>query len=295
MNEPDPDNTAQHSLKQAVSFSGKGLHSGRNNHVILLPAPADNGIVFRRTDPKGNGVTVGASWRNIREYPACTCLAAPTGQQVRTVEHLLAALYACGVDNAVVELQGEEIPILDGSAAPLIRLMDKAGVQPQAAVRKAIKILKPVEYRQERRFIRLEPAQAFSVDLSIALAKIGPLNWSGVMTPGVFRREIMSARSFGRWRNGILAKLASPFVKEPVYRGAGTDCALVILGDGVLNRDGLRYPDEFVRHRVLDVIGDLRLAGADIIGKVTANSTAHTLNHALLRRLFAEPDNWRRQ
>lgn len=282
----------QHTLNAEISFSGKGLHNGRNNRVNLLPAPIGTGVIFRRVDQPAE---VPADWRHIREYTACTCLADAKGHQFRTVEHLLAALYACRITNVIVELDGEEIPILDGSAAPLIALIDSVGVQPQGAALCAVKVLRPVEFRQDNRFIRVEPAEAFQLDVSIALAKIGPLNWAGTMSPEIFRREIMGARSFGRWRNGLLAKLFSPFMKEPVYRGAGPDCALVILGDKVINKEGLRYPDEFVRHRVLDIIGDLRLAGADIIGRVTANSTAHHLNHGLLRALFADNANWRWQ
>lgn len=285
----------QRTLKQIAVFSGKGLHSGRYNRARLIPAPAGNGILFRRTDPEAAGAEIPASWQHIHAYPACTCLADRQGIQVRTVEHLLAAFYACGVDNAIVELQGDEIPILDGSAAPLVELIDKAGLQTQAAARRSIKVLRTVEKRWENRLIRLEPAAEFAIDLRISLRKIGPLNWSGPMSPERFRREIMGARSFSRWRNGIFAKLFSGFMKEPVYRGAGMDCAVVILGGGVLNKGGLRYPDEFVRHRVLDVIGDLQLAGATILGKVTASSTAHSLNHELLRALFSDDDNWRWQ
>lgn len=282
----------QNTLTNTVTFEGKGLHNGVLNKVTLKAAAVNTGIVFKRQLSVERSTLIAADWMQIYAYPACTCLKNQDGYFIRTVEHLLAALYACEIDNAVVEMEGDEIPILDGSAKPLVEMLAAAGKTRQSAERKFIRILKAVECNEKDRFIRIEPAEQFEMDLSITLSSMGTLNWSGVMTPDVFQNEIMAARSFGALRNGILVKLFGGFLLQPLYRGVSMDCVIVLFCNKVINREGLRYRDEYVRHRVLDVVGDLRLSGAGLLGKVTAFRTSHSLNQRLLKTVFSDPRGW---
>lgn len=275
----------QGTLFSSIMFAGKGLHTGGNHKIKLLPAEANAGIIFHRTDKKAHGTIVPASLKNTKDLPLCTCLVADNNFQVRTIEHLMAAFYATGIDNVIVEVEGSEIPVLDGSSAEFIKKIDEVGVKSQNINRQTFKVNSPSEIREGKRFIKIEPADSLYVDIKISLAKIGRMKWSGEVTPELFRDEIAEARTFGRLKNGLLAQLTR-FNKDPICLGANTNSALVIVGDKVLNKGGLRMPDEYIRHRVLDLVGDLMLSGGHIQGKITASSTAHRLNHLLLKDLF---------
>jgi UDP-3-O-[3-hydroxymyristoyl] N-acetylglucosamine deacetylase len=281
-------NLLQGTLSQIVSFSGAGLHTGKKAHITLHPAAVNTGIVFRRTDKAGQGVEIPAHWQYTKELPLCTCISLEGVIHVRTIEHLMAAFYACGIDNVRVDVAGTELPILDGSAIRYIEGLEQAGVCQQDISRPVFQVTRRLEFSEgATRTISIEPADHLSLDITISLAKIGRLNWCGEMNPALFKQEAAKARTFGRLKNGLLAQLTR-FNKDPICLGANTKSAVVIVGDKAINKGGLRMPDEYILHRVLDLVGDLMLSGGHIQGKITASSTAHRLNHGLLRAMFAE-------
>ncbi len=290
--------TLQGTISSPISFKGKGLHTGKRVQITIHPADENMGIVFRRidkrgTNPEGQATEILADWKNTKILPLCTCLVDKNNTlrniQVRTIEHLMAAFYACGIDNALVEVKGQELPILDGSAQQYVKEINEAGVKQQAVARRIFKVTQSFEIREGSHcFLKIEPADSLSIDVTISLFKIGRLNWSGEMTPDIFSDQISSARTFGRLKNGLLAQLTR-FRKDPICLGANTKSAVVVVrGDKVLNKGGLRMPDEYVRHRLLDLVGDLMLSGGHIQGKITAFSPAHRMTHKLLRQIFEE-------
>lgn len=280
----------QGTLSQPVSFSGAGLHTGKKAQITVYPAEVNTGIVFRRVDKAGQGTEIPAHWRYTKELPLCTCISRDGVIHVRTIEHLMAAFYACGIDNVRVDVKGTEIPILDGSAKLYIEGLDSVGIIPQAISRPIFRVTQPLEFSEgDSRKISIEPADHLAFDLTISLAKIGRLNWCGEITPDLFKQEAAQARTFGRLKNGLLAQLTR-FNKDPICLGANMKSAVVIVGDKAINKEGLRMPNEYILHRVLDLVGDLMLAGGHIQGKITATSTAHRLNHGLLRMIFAEDE-----
>ncbi len=291
-------NNSQGTLSNSLSFTGPGLHTAKKHTITLLPAPENSGILFRHIGMY-RATDIHASWKNTKPLPLCTCIVSASGVHVRTIEHLMAAFYACGIDNVIVEVEGDEIPVLDGSAQLFIEGIDKAGVVKQDHPRSIFRINRTTEVREDNRFIRIEPwddlpnaqSNSLSIDITISLAKIGRLNWRGEITPELFKQEMAAARTFGRLKNGLLAQLTR-FQKDPICLGANTKSAVVIVGDKAINKGGLRMPDEYIRHRVLDLVGDLMLSGGHISGKITAFSTAHRLNHELLRSIFENPDGY---
>lgn len=285
--------SSQGTLNGPVSFKGRGLHTGKRSMITVYPAAENSGIVFRRTDRagrnhRGEKTEIRAHWKHTKQLPLCTCIASGEDIHVRTIEHLMAAFYACGVDNALIEVKGAELPILDGSARPYVKKINHAGVSQQSAQRIIYRINRALEVREDNRFIRIEPAETLNINISIALRFIGRLAWQGDVTPELFSRDFSPARTFGRLKNGLLAQLTR-FSRDPVCLGANTSSAVVVVkGDKVLNRGGLRMQDEYVRHRMLDLIGDLMLSGGHIQGKITAHSPAHRMTHALLEKIFEE-------
>jgi len=276
----------QGTIKSPVSFKGRGLHTGKRSQMTIHPGDENSGIVFKRIDKRGQGTEILACWKNTKKLPLCTCIASPdNGIHVRTIEHLMAAFYACRIDNAVVEVHGSELPIMDGSALAFVTEMNKAGVECQNSLRKIITATKALEVREDKKYIKIEPADGLFVDVTISLQKIGRLNWSGEITPEIFLEQISAARTFGRLKNGLLAQFTR-FSKDPICLGANTSSAVVVVrGDKVLNKGGLRMPDEYVRHRLLDLVGDLMLSGGHVHGEITALSPAHRLTHELLSKI----------
>lgn len=279
----------QATIKQSVSFKGKGLHTGRHSHITIQPADENTGIIFHRVDKAGKNTKILAHWENTKKLPLCTCIVSLNNDiHVRTIEHLMAAFYACGIDNALVEVNGSELPVMDGSSAPFVKEICLAGVVEQNKPRKIFCVNKVFEVREGNTFLRIEPADDLFVDVTIILKVIGRLNWNGKLTPKLFLDEISAARTFGRLKNGLLAQLTR-FSKDPICLGANTKSAVVVVrGDKVLNKGGLRMPDEYVRHRLLDLMGDLMLSGGHIQGKITAKSPAHRMTHKLLRQISLE-------
>lgn len=253
--------------------------------MTLRPAGPDSGIVFRRSDA---GAEIRADWRNSVESALATVLRNPDGIQVATVEHLMAALAGNGIDNAIVELDGPEIPIMDGSAAPFVRLIDEAGIAVQNAPRHAIRILKPIEVAEEAASAALLPASGFSMSFEIDFDNplIRHQHLSLSIDREVFNSELAPARTFGLLDDWPRLKAAG------LARGGSLDNAIVISGDRVLNAGGLRFADEFVRHKLVDAIGDLYLAGAAILGHFRGVRSGHALTRRLLASVFADPAAW---
>ena len=283
-------NFSQGTITAPLTFTGPGLHTAKRHTINILPAAVNSGIVFIKMPQKWGGVknkvSIPAHWQNVKNLPLCTCLASDEGHQIRTIEHLMAAFYACGIDNAIVEVKGSEIPVLDGSAKLFIEGIDATGVKAQDQNRIVHKVTKTTEFSEGKRSIRIEPSDSLELDISISLSHFGRLHYQGKITPDIFKQEMSSARTFGRLKNGLLAKLTR-FQKDPICLGANMKTALVIDGkDNILNKDGLRMEDEIIFHRVLDLVGDLMLANGHILGKITAKSSAHRLNTGMLKDLF---------
>ncbi|HIJ38550.1 MAG TPA: UDP-3-O-acyl-N-acetylglucosamine deacetylase [Rhodospirillaceae bacterium] len=280
----------QRSLKNAIGCTGVGLHSGTKITMVLRPAAANTGILFRRTDIAGGGALVPAHWASVSDTRLNTCVANADGVSVRTIEHLMAALSGCGIDNLIIDINGPEVPVMDGSAAPFLFLVECAGVVEQSAPRRAIKVLKPVIVREDDKMAMLTPGDSFSVAMDIAFdaTVIGRQHCHLTLTDGRFKSELSRARTFG-FEQEVAAMRAAGLGK-----GGTLDNAVVISSDGehVLNDEGLRYDDEFVRHKALDAVGDLYLAGAPLLGHYRGVRTGHALNNRLLREFFADQSAW---
>ena len=282
----------QRTVASETDFSGRGLHTGRRSSVRVRPAAAGTGLVFVHCGKGGKKTDIKATWQNVRHLPLSTCLTNGGRTQIRTVEHFLAACYATGLDNAIIEVKGSEIPILDGSAAPIVEMLAKTGLRDLEEARPKIRILKKITVKEGVRSINLHPAPAFSMDVGMKMPVFGAMRWRGEMNRDVFTKEIAPARTFGKLSHGVAAKVSTFFWKDPICLGAGPDSAVVIFRGRVINRGGLRFRDEFVRHRVLDLAGDMMLAGADIVGRISAFATTHRLNAMLLAALFKDPTAW---
>lgn len=283
----------QHTLRRRAALSGVGLHSGIAATISIFPGEIGGGILFRRTDLKmaQSGVAaeaaadrceIRAAWDSIVGSHRGTTLANAYGVSVATVEHLMAALAGCGVDNAVVEVDGPEIPILDGSAAPFVEAIEEAGVNPQTALRRYLQIAKPVSIRDGERWIKGEPAPLFQMAISVEFqdAAIGAQSYCWPETGKSFRNELSLARTFCSARDIDALRAAG------LARGGSLQNAVVVDGGRVLNDDGLRYHDEFARHKALDLLGDLYVGGAPIIGRIEAHRPGHDLNRRFLQALF---------
>lgn len=280
----------QHTLRSSISCTGIGLHSGAKTSLTLHPAEADSGIRFRRTDLKGGAALIPALWANVTDTRLNTCISNQDGVSVRTIEHLMSALAGMGVDNAIVEIDGEEVPVMDGSAAPFVFLIECAGLAPQATPRQVIKLLKPVMVADQGKIASLRPSDQFTlaVDIDFSAAAIGRQQASLTVDAAAFKSEISNARTFGFEREVEAMRAAG------LGRGGSLDNAVVISDDGsrILNQGGLRYGDEFVRHKLLDALGDLSLAGAPLQAHFSGTRTGHALNNQLLRALFADRAAW---
>ena len=253
--------------------------------MILRPAAPDSGIVFRRSDA---GAEIRADWSNSVESALSTVLSNREGIQVATVEHLLAALAGNRIDNAVVELDGPEVPIMDGSATPFVRLIESVGTEAQEAPRRAIRILKPVEVAENGSSAALLPGSGFSMSFEIDFDNplIRRQDISLRIDRNAFNTELAPARTFGLLDDWPRLKAAG------LARGGSLDNAVVVSGDRVLNAGGLRFVDEFVRHKLVDATGDLFLAGGAIIGHFRGLRSGHALTRRLLAAVFADPNSW---
>ena len=281
----------QTTLRSSARLEGVGLHSGRRARVAIHPAPFGDGIRFRRSDL--GRATVAAAWAAVAPSELCTRLTG-RGVEISTVEHLMAALAGLGVTDVLVELDGPEPPILDGSSLPFVEAIEAAGLRESGGAAPAIEILAPVEVRDGAASARLEPAGArgrghLTIDFAIDFpdAAIGRQGRCLTLRPGAFARELAAARTFCRSAD-VEAMRA-----RGLALGGSLGNAVVVDGACVLSPGGLRWPDEAVRHKMLDAVGDLALAGAPIHGRYVGRRAGHRLTNRLLRALFAEPAAWR--
>lgn len=279
----------QHTLSHPVTVSGIGLHSGKMVRMTLHPADVNTGIVFFRNDVAAGSGTVPALYDRVVDTQLGTTLANDHGVTVSTVEHLMAALWGCGIDNVVIELNAPEVPIMDGSSEPFIALIESAGTEDQGAPRKMVEVVRPVTIRAGESVITIEPYNGYALDVEIAFNHATIARQHGVydFNSVTFQDMLSRARTFG-------------FEHEVEYlrgkglaRGGSLDNAIVIGKEGVLNREGLRFNDEFVRHKALDCVGDFYLAGTRILGRITAVRPGHGVNNQLLHALFADKRAWR--
>lgn len=279
----------QHTLANRVSCVGIALHTGAKVAMTLNPAKAGTGIVFKRTDILDRNNIVAADYRNVTCTKLGTTVSNNENVSVGTIEHLMAALWGCGVDNALIELDGPEVPIMDGSSEPFVFLIECAGAQELGMPRRVIEVLKPVEVIEGDKRASIVPAANFGVSLEINFnsSVINSQKHSFDATDVSFKTDLSRARTFG------FEHEVEQMRSMGLALGGSLDNAIVVSGDKVLNKDGLRYQDEFVRHKVLDCIGDIYLAGSYIQGHIDASRTGHALNNKLLHALFAKPDAWR--
>jgi UDP-3-O-[3-hydroxymyristoyl] N-acetylglucosamine deacetylase len=273
----------ENTISSPIEFAGVGLHSGAPVRMRLLPAVAGSGVVFRRTDL--DGFEIPATGRNVAKVSYATSLMRQ-GVLISTTEHLLSALLGCGVDNVVVEVDNLELPILDGSALPYTQAFREVGLKMQKRRREYLRILKDVEVREGDKFIGVYPGSGYSVSYKIEFpAPIGRQGYTVDLATGDYEREIAPARTFG-WRED-----EKRLRDMGLIRGATEESVIVLSRQGVLNGN-LRFRDEFVRHKVLDLIGDLALAGHHILGHVVAERAGHAMHTALVSRLLRDKSAW---
>lgn len=278
----------QSTLAAPAMCAGVELHGGEHTRLAMRPAPIGTGLVFIRTDihDRDNHIPVRAD--AVTGVKNCTSLGNAAGVKVATVEHLLAALAAAGIDNLYIDVEGEEVPALDGSSEPFLKLIEQVGITSQAAPRRYIKVLKEIFVTDNDSWAKIEPADALELDVTIDFddAAIGKQRFE--ISPDVrsFRDRLASARTFARAHEVAALKQAG------LSKGGSFDNAIVVDGAKVLNPGGLRFSDEFVRHKTLDLMGDLYLGGP-ILGRITAMKCGHALNHKLLMAFYADPEAWR--
>lgn len=275
----------QNTLKSPVVFDGVGLHGGRPVRMIVRPASAEHGIWFRRTDISIGDAMVPAIWDAVERTALCTRLVNAAGVSVSTVEHVMAALAGCGIHNALIEIDGPEVPILDGSAAAFVRAFVSKGLRRLAAPVRVLQVVKPVTVQNGEASATLRPSDRFVVDFTIdfADAAIGVQSRSLDLANGAFARDLCDSRTFCR-RSDVEAMRA-----QGLALGGTLENAVVIDGEEILTPGGLRHADEAVRHKMLDAVGDLALAGGPLLGHYAGHKAGHSLTNTLLRKLFETP------
>ena len=278
----------QRTLKNVIRATGVGLHSGEKVYMTLRPAPVDTGIVFRRID-LDPVVEIPASAELVTETTLCTGLTCE-GAKVQTVEHLMSALAGLGIDNCLIDLSAAEVPIMDGSAGPFVFLLQSAGIEEQDKAKRFIRIIKPIKVEDGDKWARFEPFDGFKVGFTIDFAH--PIFNKATSSTEIdfsttsFVKEVSRARTFGFMKD-------IEFLRERnLALGGSMDNAIVLDDYRVLNDDGLRYEDEFVKHKILDAIGDLYLLGHSLIGAFYGYKSGHALNNQLLRSLLADTSAW---
>jgi len=278
--------TFQTTIKNPLELSGVGMHSGIQTTVTLRPATAGTGVIFHRTDLKP-AVSIEALAANVVNTRLSTTIG-KQGCTVATIEHIMAALRGCGIDNVHININGPEVPIMDGSAAPFVHEILRTGVQTLSSLRKLIVVRKPITITENDKKISIIPSRYFRVsfDMRFNHPCISNQFKSTKCTEESFRTDISSARTFG-----FLAEVEM-LKANGLAQGGSLENAVVIANDRILNEEGLRFDDEFVRHKILDTIGDLYLAGHSIIGHVKAYKSGHELNHRLVSELLSRKDCW---
>jgi len=275
----------QKTVKAPVRFRGVGLHNGRSAVMLVQPASAEYGIWFRRTDVRGKDPMIPALWNRVKDARLCTLLENSDGVSVSTVEHIMAALAGLGIQNALIDINGPEVPILDGSARPFVAGLVDRGLRDLDAPVRALRVLKPVSVYQGDSAAHLLPAKGLEINFQIEFpdAAIGRQNKTLTMSNGTFVRELADSRTFCRASDVA-------FMRDNGLALGGTyDNAVVVDGAAILSPGGLRHSDEAVRHKMLDALGDLALAGAPLLARYEGNRAGHALTNKLLRKLFSDP------
>ncbi|MFC0445845.1 UDP-3-O-acyl-N-acetylglucosamine deacetylase [Pseudidiomarina halophila] len=279
----------QRTIKQPIATTGVGLHKGNKVQLTLRPAPANTGLVFRRVDLKP-AVDIRADAELVRDTRMCTCLINDDNVRVSTVEHLLAAVAAMGIDNLIIEVDSHEIPIMDGSSHPFIYLLQSAGIQEQGVAKKFIRIKQPVRVEEGDKWAELLPHNGFRIDFAIdfdhpAIADTNQVVSMDFSTSS-FMKDISRARTFGFMKDIEFLRANN------LALGGSFDNAVVLDEFRILNSDGLRYDDEFVKHKILDAVGDLYMGGHAILGHLRAFKSGHALNNQLLREVLQHQEAW---
>ncbi len=279
----------QKTVKHSVSCFGVGIHSGKPASLTIYPAPENSGIIFVRTDIKNQPNRVKAQYNYVSKTILGTTISNESGVEISIIEHLMAALWGCKIDNALIELDGPEIPIMDGSSESFVFMAECAGVKIQNATREYIEITKKIRIEYNDSFIELLPSECFSADTTIDFKDsiISKQTYSFSEKDSSFKYSLSRARTFGNQEDAELLK------KQGLAQGASIENAVVIKDNKILNKDGLRYKDEFVRHKLLDLIGDLYLAGAPIKGHIKSHKPGHKINNKALHALFSDPSSYK--
>lgn len=278
----------QQTLASNVTIKGIGLHSGCEVNLVIKPAAIDRGIIFKRVDLPGMP-EISALYDKVVDTRNCTCLSDKDGNKVSTIEHLMAALFMCGIDNATVEIDNQEMPIMDGSAQPFLEALREAGTIVQQAERKELKVLRPVEFADDKgNKITLQPAGELKINFIIEFPSkiVGRQEYAAPLTMVNFESKIAPSRTF-------CEKYQVDYLKSVgLIKGGSLDNAVVLDGETILNEGGFRVENECVNHKVIDAIGDMYTSGYRIQGEVTAEKTGHFHNNELLKKLFSNPHNY---
>ncbi len=279
----------QKTIKHEISCVGVGLHTGNKISMVLKPAEINTGIVFHRTDVAGLNAYIPARHENVVDTRMCTCIGNKDGVKIATIEHLMAAIHALGITNLEIDINGSETPVMDGSAAPFVFLIECAGVKVQKAALKAVKVLKPVSYKDGDKEVTLSPADEglsmhFAIDFPAAI--IGHQETDLNLSAANFKNMFCRARTFGFLKDIEMLRSIG------LARGGSLDNAILVNDNTIMNKEGLRYKDEFVRHKMLDAVGDLYMTGMPLIACFTGNRSGHTDTNALLTALLADESNY---
>ena len=279
----------QTTIKNKMVCQGVGVHTGILSTLTLLPAPEGTGVVFRRTDHPGIAGVVPARYDRVTDTRLGTTIGNVYGVKIHTVEHLMAAIIGCGVTNVIAEIDGPEVPIMDGSAAPFVFLLECAGLVQQSAPQRAVRIRETIRVEDGDKYAELSPGMGFSAELEIAFENCPVIDrqfYSFDLDGPSFKAELARARTFG-FRHEV------EYLQSQGHAlGGSLTNSIVVDGDRIMNEGGLRYSDEFVRHKLLDVVGDMALAGAPIFGTFRGFKTGHALNNRLLREVFSRRSAW---
>jgi len=278
----------QHTILKPISFVGLGLHSGIQSSITIKPCTDGRGITFVRKDIDQERGTIAARWFNVIDSSLSTVIGNQYGTTVATVEHLLAALYICGVDNALVEVDGPEVPIMDGSAVNFIERIESVGLRSTARERKVIWIKQAIEVRDGDKYALFLPdnQSKYTVSIDFPDTIIGAQTCTTVLDTEIFKEEISSARTFG------FKEQIDQLKEQGLVLGGSLNNAILVDGDKIVNKEALRYEDEFVRHKLLDAVGDIALSGVPIIGHYYGYKPGHALNRMLLEKVFANQSAW---
>lgn len=281
----------QHTLDQIVEIRGIGLHSNEEVTVSVRPADPDTGIIFKRTDKNDLTETqqlIPARWDNVVDTRLCTVIGNEHGASVGTIEHLMAALRGCGIDNALIEIDGPEVPVLDGSSQIFVDAFEEAGVRSQSQPRRAIRVLKEVSYEEDGKKVTLSPSlvPTYSGGIEYANPAIGHQNYDFKLINGNFKHDLADCRTF------CLLSDVEQMQANGLALGGSLENAIVVDDNGIVNPEGLRCHDEFIRHKLLDAVGDMALAGGLLIGSYEGTRAGHALNNKALRALFADDSAW---